>query len=74
MITEIKTTTVWDSDTLQTKTYCLPIDDALVAAYESDRGNNNTWTYADDPSRRHIREGKYGKALGRFWAGYNEEG
>ena len=35
----------------------LPARDALVAAWEQDRGNWNTWTYAD--SKCPIREGEF---------------
>ncbi|QDP67178.1 MAG: hypothetical protein Unbinned3806contig1000_51 [Prokaryotic dsDNA virus sp.] len=46
--------------------YSLPPKQALVAAYEQHKGNNNTWTYKD-PSKYPIRKGKYGYTLGNCW-------
>ena len=62
-------TTVYEATDVEIKQFavysCSPIE-ALISAYESSRGNNNTWTYKqekDYPIIKHM--GRTG-ILGRF--------
>lgn len=58
---------IMDSDGSMGKlSFSLSPMQALIAAYEQQLGNNNTWTYRD-PSKYPIRAGKYGFSLGNCW-------
>jgi len=48
-------------------TYPLPPREAVVAAYEYDRGNKNTWTYSKPEDHPYFRVGKYGYICGYWW-------
>ena len=47
---------------------CEPLQ-ALVSCFESSRGRNNTWEYAENikAGKYPVREGTYGLSLGNFW-------
>ena len=61
-------TQVLNLDTNQHLSFSLPPDQAVIAAYEHDQGNHNTWDY---PSSKHHKAILYGKrtvSCGKFTA------
>jgi hypothetical protein len=65
-----ESSTVWNAETLETQTFSLSPREALIAAYEQSKGNNNTWTY--NGKRHNIEKGRYGLCLGDFWVSTGE--
>ena len=49
-------------------TYSLPPEEAVVAAYEQNRGNFNTWQYAAFADHPKARRGQYSVSCGDFAA------
>ncbi len=49
-------------------TYSCPPEQAVVAAYEQSRGNNNTWTYPTFADHPEARRGQYSVSCGDFTA------
>lgn len=64
-------TRVYNLKTDEEKWYFLPPFMAVIAAYESARGNNNTWDY--HKSKAPIVKGKYSIAAGDWCAALGEE-
>ena len=59
-------TTVTNLSTGETLIYSLLPEQAVIAAFESSKGNNNTWTYKD--SKAQVTRGKHTVACGDFCA------
>jgi hypothetical protein len=61
-------TTVFNMQTADELTYSLPAAVAVVAAFEQDRGNWNTWTYPTPENHPLFAVGKYSVSCGDFSA------
>jgi len=59
-------TTVRKTGTNHVMTYSLPAKEAVIAAYEYDRGNMNTWDYPKNHTEFH--ESTHVVSCGNWWA------